>query len=273
MARLRQGRANTARGAAHFLRETVGRVLTPGPPDHSPCGPTAASHPRRLPREARPLLHHRATDQSCATSSLLRRVDAPSILDGRRRRRGRDHVCPLREQARRRNRCGSSYAGSSPRPAPNWRCLPITATTPSSPTGTQLEADHRRHAEIENAIRDQVRGRLSSTAWGSTISPRDAPRQWGLAGRASDGPQSGPLDNAHRPGRAGGNHQDPPATLLLPGRTAHSLGPPPHFASAPGLALAEPVQQRSGPIARPAAPLLTTPTASDRPPHYLQSAP
>ena len=26
MARLRKGRANTARGAAHFLRETVGRV-------------------------------------------------------------------------------------------------------------------------------------------------------------------------------------------------------------------------------------------------------
>ena len=28
MARLREGRANTARGAAHFLRETVGRVLS-----------------------------------------------------------------------------------------------------------------------------------------------------------------------------------------------------------------------------------------------------
>ena len=26
MCRLREGRANTARGAAHFLRETVGRV-------------------------------------------------------------------------------------------------------------------------------------------------------------------------------------------------------------------------------------------------------
>ena len=30
MARLRQGRANTARGAAHFLRETVGRVRHAG---------------------------------------------------------------------------------------------------------------------------------------------------------------------------------------------------------------------------------------------------
>ena len=30
MARLRQGRANTARGAAHFLRETVARVRHAG---------------------------------------------------------------------------------------------------------------------------------------------------------------------------------------------------------------------------------------------------
>ena len=35
MSRLREGRANTARGAAHFLRETVGRVRTPGPTDDS----------------------------------------------------------------------------------------------------------------------------------------------------------------------------------------------------------------------------------------------
>ena len=33
----------------------------------------------------------------------------------------------------------------------------------------ELEADHRRHAEIENAIRE-----TSSTAWASTISPQDA---------------------------------------------------------------------------------------------------
>ena len=44
MSRLREGRANTARGAAHFLRETVGRVrYTAGPEHSSRCGPTAAS--------------------------------------------------------------------------------------------------------------------------------------------------------------------------------------------------------------------------------------
>ena len=46
MSRLREGRANTARGAAHFLRETVGRVRYGGAPgDNSRCGPTAASTP------------------------------------------------------------------------------------------------------------------------------------------------------------------------------------------------------------------------------------
>ena len=44
MSRLREGRANTARGAAHFLRETVGRVRYGGASRHSSrCGPTAAS--------------------------------------------------------------------------------------------------------------------------------------------------------------------------------------------------------------------------------------
>ena len=44
MSRLREGRANTARGAGHFLRETVGRVRYAGAQrDNSRCGPTAAS--------------------------------------------------------------------------------------------------------------------------------------------------------------------------------------------------------------------------------------
>ena len=45
MSRLREGRAITARRAAHFLRETVGRCATAGPGDNSRCGPTAASTP------------------------------------------------------------------------------------------------------------------------------------------------------------------------------------------------------------------------------------
>ena len=51
MSRLREGRANTARGAAHFLRETVG-CATEGPVDNSRCGPTAASMPTPWSRSA-----------------------------------------------------------------------------------------------------------------------------------------------------------------------------------------------------------------------------
>ena len=54
MARLREGRANTARGAAHFLRETVGRVRHTGAKGpNSRCGPTAASIPTASSPSAR----------------------------------------------------------------------------------------------------------------------------------------------------------------------------------------------------------------------------
>ena len=103
----------------------------------------------------------------------------------------------------------------------------------------ELEADHRRHAEIENAIRNLKYG----------VGPNHLPsarqrrqrRQRRLAGGAGHGSQLGPLDGVHRSGRAGGYHQDPPLTLLLPGWTHLSQGPPPHPASFPRLALAKPV--------------------------------
>ena len=88
-------------------------------------------------------------------------------------------------------------------------------------------------------------------------------RQRSLAGGAGDGPQPGPLDRTHRSGRAGDNHQDHPAALPLPGRTAHTQGPPPHPASATALALGNPVQCRPSPVVRPATPLLTTLWVSD----------
>ena len=43
MPRLREGRANTAHGAAHFLRERWGGCAALEPGDNSRCGPTAAS--------------------------------------------------------------------------------------------------------------------------------------------------------------------------------------------------------------------------------------
>ena len=62
MARLREGRANTARGAAHFLRETVGAgALRRGQGTTHGAGRQRLLHPRhrrRLPPDGCPLLHH-----------------------------------------------------------------------------------------------------------------------------------------------------------------------------------------------------------------------
>ena len=128
-----------------------------------------------------------------------------------------------------------------------------------------LEADHRRHAEIENAIRDLKYGVGLNHLPSGRFPANPEPAEGGLAGHPSHGPQSGSLDSAHRSGRATGNHQDPAAALLLPGRTAHPLSAPPHPARATTLALGKPVQCRPGAIARPAisgltAPLVSTPT-------------
>ena len=97
MARLRQGRANTARGAAHFLRETVGRVRYAGA-----TGPLTVRADRgcythamvavcrqmdvrfsiTIRQHARPAQYHRGDTRGG--------LDAHTLLDGRRRRRGRD---------------------------------------------------------------------------------------------------------------------------------------------------------------------------------------
>ena len=67
----------------------------------------------------------------------------------------------------------------------------------------ELEADHRRHAEIENAIRDLKYG----VGLNHLPSGRFA-RQRRLAGGTGDGAQPGPLDSPHRPGSADRDHQD-----------------------------------------------------------------
>ena len=139
-----------------------------------------------------------------------------------------------------------------------------------------LEADHRRHAEIENAIRDPASSAGQALKFGvglnhlpsGRFAANPEPAEGGLAGHTSDGPQPRPLDHAHRSGRAGDDHQDPPATFLRPGRTAHPQSAPPHPASPPGLALAKPVQLRFRQTTRPANPILTAPTASACPPDY-----
>ena len=167
MARLRGGNANTARGAGHFLRETIGRVRSrrrDGPADGP--GRLAASTPTPSWRSAAKLdvrfcitvRQHRGA-QARSSRRSPRRPGRPSRTGSRaaptwpRRRTPRSRA--------RRTRGPVRLIVRRVRPTPGSQLALLhasTTTTPSSPTATattlELEADHRRHAEIENAIRD-----------------------------------------------------------------------------------------------------------------------
>ena len=115
MSRLREGRANTARGAAHFLRETVGRVrLRRGQRTTHATGRQRVLHSWRgirLPQDGCPLLHHHPPAQEPAQShrgDTRGCLDSHSLLDGRRRRLWpRPPALPSRVNLTPR-RCGSS---------------------------------------------------------------------------------------------------------------------------------------------------------------------
>ena len=110
IARLRQGRANTARGAAHFLRETVSRVRYAG---------------------ARGQLTMRADSgfYTHAVVSVYRKTYVRFSITVRQHKSLRNLTDAI--------------------PESDWR--PITDREGDT---LALEAGHRHHAEVENAIRD-----------------------------------------------------------------------------------------------------------------------
>ena len=100
MCRLREGRANTARGAAHFLRETVGRVRYGGASGQLTVRADSGFYTHSVVQAGRALLHHHPPAQKPAEPDRGHTrggLDAHPILDGRRRRCGRDHLHPLPE--------------------------------------------------------------------------------------------------------------------------------------------------------------------------------
>ena len=164
MSRLREGRSNTARGAAHFLRETVGRVRYAG---------------------ARGQLTVRA-DSGFYTHSIValcRKTKVRFSITVRQHKSLRKLIEAIPEDAWRpipywmegaADVAESTYTPfrSQPdaapvrlivrrvKPAPGSQ-LALFATysyhafiTDHDGDTLDLEADHRRHAEIENAIRD-----------------------------------------------------------------------------------------------------------------------
>ena len=164
LARLREGRANTARGAAHFLRETVGRVRY--------CG-------------ARGQLTVRADSgfYTHAVVAVCRRMDVRFSIAIRQRARLRNLIEAIPEDAwtpipywmdGAADVAETTYtpfqaeADAAPvrlivrrvKPAPGSQ-LALFATysyhgfiTDRDGETLELEADHRPHAEVENAIRD-----------------------------------------------------------------------------------------------------------------------
>ena len=164
MARLRKGRANTARGAAHFLRETVGRVRHGG---------------------ARGQLTVRA-DSGFYTHTIVaacRKMDVRFSITVRLHQSLRNIIEAIPEEdwtpipywmEGAADVAETSYTpfDSEPDAAPVRLIVRRVKPTPGSQLALfanysyhafitdrdgetpELEADHRRHAEIENAIRD-----------------------------------------------------------------------------------------------------------------------
>ena len=168
MSRLREGRANTARGAAHFLRETVGRVRYAGANGRltlrADSGSTLMAW---YPSAARWM--SASPSPSASTKSLRNLIEAipedawtpiPYWMDGAADVaettctpfQSEPDAAPVRLIVRR------------VKPTPGSQ-LALFATysyhgfiTDRGREMLELEADHRRHAEIENAIRDLKHG-------------------------------------------------------------------------------------------------------------------
>ena len=205
MARLREGRANTARGAAHFLRETVGRVRY--------CG-------------ARGQLTVRADSgfYTHAVVAVCRRMDVRFSIAIRQRARLRNLIEAIPEDAW--------------TPIPYWMDgAADVAETPT--THSQAEADAAPVRLIVRRLKPAPGSQLAlfatyryhrlrhrpgrgdaGTGGRSSPSRRDREcdtppqvrrgaepsplgplrRQRRLAGGTGDGAQPGPLDSPHRPG-------------------------------------------------------------------------
>ena len=159
--RLREGRANTARGAAHFLRETVGRVRYGGArgqltvrADSGFYAHTVVAACREMDVRFSITIRQRASPAGPDRGDTRGGLDSHSLLDGRRRRCRRDDLHPVPDQAGRRAGAAHCPAGEADarfparplrqiqlsrlhhRPrwgdAGNWR--PIIAATPRSRT-------------------------------------------------------------------------------------------------------------------------------------------
>ena len=164
MARLREGRANTVRGAAHFLRETVGRVRYAGARGQLTVRADSGFYAHALVSVCREM-DVRFSITIRQHQSLRNLIEAIPETDWTPIPYWMDGAADVAE---------TSYAPfqSEPNAAPVRLIVRRVKPTPGSQLALfanysyhgfitdrdgetlELEADHRRHAEIENAIRD-----------------------------------------------------------------------------------------------------------------------
>jgi len=197
MARLREGRANSARGAAHFLRETIGRVRSAGATGQLTVRADSGFYAHEVVKVCRSTKVHFSITirQSPATRRLIEAIadDAwtpiPYWLDG-----GADLAetvyTPFADQ---KDAAPVRLIVRRVKPTPGSQLALLTLydyhafVTDRDGEMLELEADHRRHAEIENAP--------------SRSSPTPSP-----AGR----PGSGSARGSSRPRRSDGGSSPSP---------------------------------------------------------------
>ena len=164
MSRLRGGRANTARGAAHFLRETLGRVRYAGAKGQLTVRADSGFYTHSIVAVCRKMdVRYSITVRQ--HQSLRHLIEAIPEVDWRPIPYWMEGAADVAE---------TSYTPfkSEPDAAPVRLIVRRVKPTPGSQLALfanysyhacitdregdtlELEADHRRHAEIENAIRD-----------------------------------------------------------------------------------------------------------------------
>ena len=250
MARLREGRAHTARGAAHFLRETVARVREAGAPGQLTVRADSGFYNHAVVAVCRKqdVRFSITIRQQPNVRTLIEAIPQedwtpiPYWLPG-----GADvaettytpfqhkeDATPVRLIVRR----VKPTPGSQLALFVNYSYHAFI--TDRAGEMMELEADHRRHAEIENANpRPQVRRRAEPSPLGPLH------RERGVARGAGDRAQPRPLDGAPRARRGNRDDEDAQAALLRSRRTAHPFCPALDPAPPEALALGRPVDSRA----------------------------
>jgi len=164
MARLREGRANTARGAGHFLRETIGRVRSAGATGQLTVRADSGFYGHAVVAVCRAMQVRFSITirQSSATRRLIEAIpdDAwspiPYWIAGGADVAETTYV-PFADQ---KNAVPVRLIVRRVKPTPGSQLALLTLydyhafITDRDGETLALEVDHRRHAEIENAIRD-----------------------------------------------------------------------------------------------------------------------